>query len=115
MRKFDGHLLGVDQGDVVLFSDFGNDGQMWAGEGARYVNVPVTFSEPFDSAPSVTVSLSMFDISNDAYARADIQAEDVEKDGFNIVFRTWGDTKIARVRAAWQAIGSVGSEDSWDI
>lgn len=115
MRKIDSHLVGIDQGDVVLFSDFEHDGEMWTGEGARKISVPVSFSESYDDTPAVTVSISMWDMSNVAFARADVQAEDISKTGFNIVFRTWGDTKVARVRVAWQSIGSVGSEDTWDI
>ncbi|SEV92967.1 H-type lectin domain-containing protein [Cognatiyoonia koreensis] len=115
MRKIHGHLVGIDQGDVVLFSDFEHDGDMWTGEGPRKISVPVTFSESYDSPPSVTVSISMFDMSNEAFSRADVQAEKVTKSGFAITFRTWGDTKIARVRVAWQSIGALSSEDAWDI
>ena len=34
------------------------------------------------------------------------KAEGISPEGFEIVFRTWGDTKVARVRVAWQAIGA---------
>jgi hypothetical protein len=32
-----------------------------------------------------------------------------------IVFRTWGDTRVARVRADWLAIGEVRGEDDWQV
>jgi hypothetical protein len=32
-----------------------------------------------------------------------------------IVFRTWGDTRVARVRADWLAIGALPHEDDWEI
>lgn len=35
MRKFASHTVGIDQGDVVLFSDFEGDGKMGTGEGPR--------------------------------------------------------------------------------
>ncbi|MEN8658036.1 MAG: H-type lectin domain-containing protein [Marivita sp.] len=35
--------------------------------------------------------------------------------GFNAIFRTWLDTKVARVRISWIAIGAVASEDDWDV
>jgi len=63
----------------------------------------------------VQVNLSMFDMSNSANMRADVQAEDITEDGFAIVFRTWGDSKIARVRVAWQAIGELRQADDWDV
>ena len=39
--------------------------------------------------------------------RADLTAENVSEKGFHLVFRTWGDTRVARVRADWLAIGAV--------
>ena len=47
--------------------------------------------------------------------RADLTAEHVSEKGFHLVFRTWGDTRIARIRADWTAIGPVRDEDDWDI
>ena len=115
MRKIDSHLLGIDQGDVVLFSDFEHDGEMWTGDGPRKIVKAVSFSESYDKPPAVTVSISMWDMSNETYARADVQAEDVTASGFNIVFRTWGDTKVARARVAWQSIGAMKAEDAWEL
>ena len=45
----------------------------------------------------------------------DIAAEDTTERGFQLVFRTWDDTKVARVRADWTAIGEVTHEDDWDL
>ena len=55
------------------------------------------------------------DMASETNARADVQAEDITTDGFAIVFRTWGDTKIARVRVAWHAIGELRQADEWDL
>lgn len=115
MRRIESNLLGIDQGDVVLFSDFEHDGKMWTGDGPREITVPVVFSEVYQRPPAVTVSISMWDMSNEFFARADVQAEDVTAKGFNIVFRTWGDTKVARARVAWQSIGAMRAEDAWDV
>ena len=115
MKRLDSHQIGVAQGELVLFSDFADDGEMWTGEGPRLVRRTVSFAEAFTAAPAVTVQMSMIDMSNDAYIRADLQAENVSADSFDIVFRTWGDSRVARVRAAWMAIGSLPSEDTWDL
>jgi hypothetical protein len=115
MKKFGSHKIGIDQGDVVLFSDFEHNGVMWTGDGARVSRAHVRFSEPYTTSPSVRVGLSMWDISNNTNARIDIATEDVTESGFSIVFRTWGDTKVARVRVGWQAIGPVRDSDDWDI
>ncbi|WP_375280136.1 H-type lectin domain-containing protein [Pseudooctadecabacter sp.] len=115
MKRMRNHLIGVDHGDVVMFSDFEHDGVMWTGDGARQVRAYVEFSESFRAPPVVMANLSMFDMSNGSNARADVQAEDVTSDGFAIVFRTWGDSKIARVRVAWQATGELRQVDEWDL
>jgi hypothetical protein len=115
LRKISSHLLGVEQGEVVLFSDFDNDGPMWTGEGARQVRQTVTFSEPFTEPPVVRVWLTMWDIAHTAVSRADIAAWDVQTESFSIVFRTWGDTRVARVRAGWLALGPVRDEENWDV
>ncbi|MEY1556787.1 H-type lectin domain-containing protein [Yoonia sp. R2331] len=115
MRKFASHTIGVDQGDAVLFSDFEDEGEMWTGHGARLKRLKVAFSESFDAAPAVTVALSMWDFGHDTNVRADVQAEKITPKGFEVVFRTWGDTRVARVRVAWQAIGAISDEEAWDI
>jgi len=115
MRKFNYHLLGVARGSVVLFSDFQDGGAMWTGSGPRELRRPVSFFEKFATEPVVQVTLSMWDMDHKHNQRADISAEAVTPDGFVIVFRTWGDTRVARVRADWLAMGEVASEDDWQI
>jgi len=107
--------MGVDQGALVLFSDFQHDGEMWTGTGKRQVREPVRFSEPFVSPPVVQVGLSMWDAVHDANTRMDISAENITEEGFEIVFRTWGDSRVARVRADWLAMGEIHDEDDWDL
>ena len=115
MRKFGHQTVGIDQGDLVLFSDFEDGGEMWTGEGARLTRRRVRFAERYKAAPIIQVSLSMWDIASGANARADVTAEQIDREGFDIVFRTWGDTRVARVRVAWISIGAVSSDDTWDL
>lgn len=115
MKRLDSHLVGIEQGDVILFSDFEDDGPMWKGDGPRSARRGIVFSEAFLEPPAVTLHLSMIDMSNDAYIRCDLQPDEVSKTGFDIVFRTWEDTRVARIRVAWQAIGALRSPDHWDV
>ena len=115
MKRLNSHSVGVASGNEVLFSDFEDDGAMWSGSGPRMNRTAVKFSEEFASPPSVIASLSMFDVSNGANMRADLQAENITELGFDLVFRTWEDTQIARIRVAWQAVGELPNEDTWDI
>ena len=115
MRKLESSVIGIEQGDVILFSDYEHDGDMWAGNGPREIRFAVSFSKKYPAAPSVYVSVSMIDMSNAANARADLQSENVTASGFDIVFKTWGDTQVARCRVAWQSIGPIQTDDVWEL
>lgn len=115
MRRLSNQYIGIDQGERVLFSDFEDGGPMWTSEGPREVRAWVEFSEKFQSPPVVHVSLSMWDMDNKGNARADIKADGITESGFSVVFRTWGDTRIARVRSSWMAIGELHHMDDWDL
>ena len=115
MRRIDCRSLGIDQGSLTLFSDFEDGGPMWSGTGPREGRRPVSFSQPFLQAPVVTVSLSLWDMHHATNIRADLSAENVDEVGFEVVFRTWGDTRIARMRADWTALGPVAHPDNWDV
>ncbi len=115
MKRLRSHTIGLDSGDVMLFSDYEDDGPMWTGRGQRERRRRITFSEPFREPPHVQVNMSLWDIDASTVTRADICAEAVTEAGFDMVFRTWGDTRVARVRLAWTAIGGVGEEDDWVV
>lgn len=115
MMKFSHTAVGVAQGTALLFSAFQDGGEMWSGRGPRAVRLFVRFSEPFLSAPMVHVSISMWDIESLANQRADISAENITAESFEMVFKTWEDTRVARVRASWLAIGSVLHEGDFDV
>lgn len=105
----------MEKGSLVLFSDFEDDGPMWAGAGPREVRKTVKFSQPFLEPPMVTVSLSLWDIHHATNFRADLSADGVCESKFDVVFRTWGDTRIARMRADWMALGPVEHADNWNV
>lgn len=115
MIRLKTHTIGIDQGEAVLFSDFQHNGVMWTGDGPRQTRAWVSFAERFLSPPSVVLGMTMWDISNAANARADLVAEDVAEAGFAVLFKTWGDTRIARVRVGWQAIGPLANDEDWDL
>lgn len=115
MQKLGNNSIGVDQGESFLFSDFQHGGNMWTGEGDRERCQRVTFSEAFRKRPVVHCSLSLWDMDSSANVRADVKAECVDDAGFDIVFRTWGDTRVARARIGWMAIGEVKDPEDWDV
>ncbi|WP_106205038.1 H-type lectin domain-containing protein [Aliiruegeria haliotis] len=115
MIRLRNHMVGVEQGETLVFSDFEHDGPMWTGEGTRTARRRVTFERPFRSTPAVQVGLAMWDIQGQTNQRADISTAQVTAEGFELVFRTWGDTKVGRVRANWLAIGEVAHDDDWQL
>ncbi|MGC8202022.1 H-type lectin domain-containing protein [Aliiroseovarius sp. PTFE2010] len=115
MIKVHSGVLGVDQGSVLLFSDFQDGGAMWTGTGPRELRHIVEFEQVFSQSPVVQVSIGMWDMDQKTNARADITAEMVNPEGFVIVFRTWADTRVARIRADWIAMGAMPDDDNWDV
>jgi hypothetical protein len=113
MKRITSGSFGIQQGSRVLFSDFADGGVMWTGQGPRESRHVVPFKDAFAEPPSVMVGISMWDIDHRHTSRADITAENVTVEGFHLVFRTWGDTRVARIRADWTAIGAILDEDNW--
>ena len=115
MKRVRSSVMGIEQGSTLLFSDYEHDGIMWTGTGPRESRREVRFSEPFRAVPAVSVGMSMWDLDQKTNQRVDITAERVTLTGFEIVFRTWGDTRVARARADWIALGELFDEDDWDL
>lgn len=115
MKRISSHTIGVDSGDVVLFSDFEDGGDMWTGNGPRERIRQVAFETPFVDAPVVHVSLALWDIGASANVRGDISTRNVTAAGFDLIFNTWGDTRVARIRASWMAIGTLVDNQDWDV
>lgn len=99
----------------MMFADFADGGPMWTGSGPRESRHHIRFDEAFAAPPAVLVGVSMWDTDGKANLRADLTADRVTATGFELVFRTWGDTRIARLRADWTAIGPLPDEDSWEL
>lgn len=115
MKRISPNPVGITQGSCMMFSDFAHDGPMWTGSGPRESRQSVVFDEPFAAAPSVMVTISMWDADRRTNLRADLTAEQVTETGFDLVFRTWSDTRIARIRADWTAIGALRDDELWDL
>lgn len=114
--KFTSGVFAADQGVVALFSDFESQGEMWSGQGPRERRVQVKFANAFVAPPLVHLSLNMFDADCQHNQRFDLVSEDITTTDFTIIFRTWGDSKIARARASWLAIGELThSDEQWNL
>lgn len=115
MKRLNSRLVGIDQGEVVLFSEYESGGTMWTGEGERTRRQAVRFCERYRSPPVVHCALSMWDIDSQTNARVEVITEAITATDFTVVFRTWADTHIARVRVCWMAIGELPDDEDWDL
>ena len=115
MQIINSSRVGIAQGSIDLFSDFEEGGEMWTGEGSRTRTQWIAFDQPFISPPVVHVSLTLWDMDSAHNVRADLAAENVSDLGFDAVFRTWLDTKVARVRVSCIAVGAVADDEAWDV
>jgi len=113
MQTFFREALGVAQGDTALFSDYADRGEMWTGQGPRERRRRVGFDTPFRAAPMVHVALSLLDTDGRSNTRIDVGTDAITPEGFEIVFRTWRDSRVARIRVRWMAIGAVAHDDDW--
>lgn len=115
MKRISKGSVGIQQGSRILFSDFADGGAMWTGSGPRESRHVIRFAQAYIAPPAVTVGISMWDMDQKTNLRADIQTDQVTETDFHIVFKTWGDTRVARIRADWMAIGPVRDDDLWDV
>ena len=88
---------------------------MWTGRGPRRRGLRVRFASPVKEAPSVLVSVSMWDIHHKSNGRADVAAENVTEQGCDMVFHRWEDTRVTRARIRWMAVGAIAHEDDWEF
>ena len=71
MQVLETGRLAIDQGSIVLVSDFANGGPMWAGAGPREICRPVRFAKAFERAPAVMMGVALWDFDNSSNLRAD--------------------------------------------
>lgn len=95
----------VVTGEGALFNHVDEGLPMWSGTGDRVVEVAVRFKAAFKGAPAVSAHIVGMDSACDSNQRYWLNVSNVGSNGFLLRFNTWGDTKIARVGVAWQAIG----------
>lgn len=115
MKTLNASRVAIAQGDTDIFEDFSTGGPMWTEQGARERRVKVKFPQPFAEPPVVHTGISLWDVDYSTNVRCDLNTDQVTRKGFEIVFRTWGNTRIARARANWLAIGPAKDDDLWEL
>jgi len=80
-----------------------------SGNGERIYTKRVSFSEPFDVSPEVSVSLAHLDDYHGYNTRFSLGAHNITETGFDIRFHTWADSIIYGITASWIAVGNNGA------
>lgn len=88
-----------------LFNHVDDNGPMWADDGDREVRLKLRFATSFQRPPHITLGISGMDSSCAQNLRFSLSTDAVTSESFVIVFKTWGDTRIARTSVNWSAIG----------
>ena len=103
-RKIIGLLQIITAADEI-FNHVDEGLPMWTGSGDRSVTVDIVFVRSFKEAPEVAVAIIGMDCDHTTNQRYWLKATNIKTTGFTLEFSTWGDTRISRAGASWQAIG----------
>jgi hypothetical protein len=106
LKCSEGDDVRIQSGTVIADATF--DGwSLLAGDGERVFTKQISFSEPvFLTPPTIAVALVHLDAATHVYTRISISAQDVSKNGFLLVLKTWSDSQVYGVGASWVAYGS---------
>jgi hypothetical protein len=71
--------------------------------GERTVTVDIEFPKPFDSKPTVVLSVTQIDTDKAFNGRYNVEAISVSRDGFTLKVRTWADSRVYSLSGYWIA------------
>ena len=78
--------------------------RLYDGNGLRENRFRVDFNPDLTDRPEVIVALSGVDLIHGNNHRLTVHAENISKEGFEVVFRTWADTRVYSATASWLAV-----------
>ena len=106
-------LSAIALGQTIQKGDFSADtsSEGWSlgsGNGPRTHIVFVTFEKPFETVPTVMVTLTGYDasVAKDGAVRLTLKTEKVSREGFVIKVQTWADCHVGAVNGSWMAWAS---------
>jgi hypothetical protein len=92
----------------TYFVRFTNGGHyMNTGKGERTYEERIYFEEKYEKIPHVMTSISGLDEDNkDSSAiRIELKEEKIDTAGFNLIIRTWDDSRLFNIKVTWTAFG----------
>ena len=82
-----------------------NTWTLLSGSGERKFTTHVDFKEAYKKTPIVALSLSGMDALNTANTRMSVTPTNVTEKGFDVEYKTWGNSQIWAVFVNWTAFG----------
>ncbi len=99
-----GVLAGINQQTGRLECRYFATGSvMDNGTGLRVDYRRVNFVSPFAEIPRIHIGIAAIDANYGRNLRFDVLAGDINRNGFSVYVRTWGDSIIHQVDASWIA------------
>lgn len=71
--------------------------------GMRFVEREINFPVPFETKPTVYVTVTVLDAASKSQIRYSVEPKGVSRDGFVVKISTWGDTQINGIGGNWFA------------
>lgn len=71
--------------------------------GERTMTIDIDFDKPFDTRPSIVLSVTQIDSDKEFNQRYNVEAISISRDGFTLKIRTWADSKIYSLSGFWMA------------
>jgi hypothetical protein len=85
----------IQTGVVGLGQDSAGDRNLSTGSGmGEFQSVDIPFDPRFPAPPTVVLALSGIDSDHVTNVRVELYPQDVQREEFNIVVRTWDDTAL---------------------
>lgn len=71
--------------------------------GERTMTVDIEFPKPFESKPTVVLTVTQIDTDKGFNSRYNVEAISISRDGFTLKVRTWADSKVYSLSGYWMA------------
>jgi hypothetical protein len=95
--------VNLDVPQVQVGTWIASGSNLSGGTGDRQMTCSVSFPKPFKVKPEVVVGITLLDAATGVGTRVNAVVEGISRDGFTVVVKTWGDSKVNGVQGSWVA------------
>lgn len=96
--------LQIIQCEGNLFDHRKSEGFLYSGQGQRWMFFKFCFRSRFNTVPKVLLDVSTVDADIEQNVQYNLSLQDISREGFTLVFQTWGHSAIASADIVWVAM-----------